>query len=93
MKWIPSGTFRMGSDAHYAEEAPAHRVSVDGFWIDECPVTNADFRRFVDATGYVTTAERPADVADYPGALPELLMPSSVVFKKTARAGRHEQPP
>jgi sulfatase modifying factor 1 len=40
MKWIPGGTFRMGSDAHYAEAAPAHSVSVDGFWIDECPVTN-----------------------------------------------------
>ena len=83
MKWIPGGTFRMGSDAHYAEEAPAHTVSVDGFWIDECPVTNADFRRFVDATGYVTSAERPASATDYPGASPELLMPSSVVFRKT----------
>jgi formylglycine-generating enzyme required for sulfatase activity len=46
-------------------------------------VTNAEFGRFVDATGYVTVAERPADPADYPGAQPELLVPASVVFKKT----------
>jgi sulfatase modifying factor 1 len=82
MRWIPGGTFLMGSAGHYAEEAPAHQVSVDGFWIDESPVTNADFRRFIDATGYVTTAERPADPADYPDARPELLAPSSVVFRK-----------
>ena len=80
---IPGGTFRMGSDRHYAEEAPAHNVRVNGFWIDRYAVTNEDFSRFVDSTGYVTLAERPANPADYPGAKPELLAPSSVMFKKT----------
>ena len=47
MVWIPGGTFRMGSDKHYAEEAPVHRVTVDGFWIDRTPVTNRQFRNFV----------------------------------------------
>ena len=67
---------------HYPEEAPAHKVSVGGFWMDRHTVTNRDFRLFVEATGYRTLAERPANDADYPGALPELLLPSSVVFKK-----------
>src|SRR6478609_590527 len=84
MAWIPGGTFTMGSDRHYPEEAPAHPVSVDGFWIDIEPVTNDTFSRFVEATGYVTLAERPANPADYPGAMPELLAPSSVVFVKPA---------
>ena len=53
MIWIPGGTFRMGSDKHYPEEAPVHRVGVDGFWIERTPVTNREFRRFVNATGYV----------------------------------------
>ena len=77
---IPGGTFVMGSDAHYPEEAPTHKVAVDGFWIDRHCVTNAQFRRFVEATGYVTLAEKPADPADYPGADPAMLAPSSVVF-------------
>jgi formylglycine-generating enzyme required for sulfatase activity len=81
MLWIRGGTFQMGSDHHYREEAPVHRVSVDGFWIDRYAVTNADFRRFVETTGYVTLAERAPDPADYPGALPELLVPASVVFR------------
>jgi formylglycine-generating enzyme len=80
MVWIPGGDFMMGSDRHYREEAPAHRVSVSGFWIDPTPVTNAEFGRFVEATGYKTVAERPADPADYPGAKTELLAPSSIVF-------------
>jgi formylglycine-generating enzyme required for sulfatase activity len=58
MAWIPEGEFLMGSDDFYPEERPAHRVAVDGFWIDEHPVTVAEFRRFVKATGYVTWAER-----------------------------------
>jgi sulfatase modifying factor 1 len=82
MAWIPGGTFLMGSDKHYPEEAPAHKVRVDGFWTDQYAVTNADFRRFIDATGYVTLAERPANAADYPGAKPELLAPSSVMFQR-----------
>ena len=82
MVWIPSGECVVGSDAHYLEERPAHRVSVNAFWIDECPVTNDQFARFVDATGYVTFAELPPDPADYPGAIPELLNPGSLVFTK-----------
>jgi sulfatase modifying factor 1 len=73
----------MGSDTHYPEESPAHEVTVDAFWIDVFTVTNAEFRRFVEATGHVTLAERPADPSMYPGALPEMLAPSSVVFRKT----------
>jgi formylglycine-generating enzyme required for sulfatase activity len=83
MVWIPGGTFRMGSDRHYPEEAPAHTVKVGGFWMSRHTVTNAEFSRFVDETGYVTLAERPANPADYPDAKPELLVPSSVVFQKT----------
>ena len=77
---LPGGTFRMGSDRHYPEERPAHKVRVDPFRIDRHPVTNAAFARFVAETGHVTSAERPADPADYPGADPALLRPSSVVF-------------
>jgi formylglycine-generating enzyme required for sulfatase activity len=82
MVWIPGDEFLMGSDHHYPEEAPAHRVRVDGFWIDRFTVTNRDFTRFVEATGHVTLAERPANPEDYPGALPEMLVPSSTMFKK-----------
>ncbi len=57
MVWMAGGSFQMGSDCHYPEERPVHRVSVDGFWIDRAPVTNREFRRFVEATGYVTSAE------------------------------------
>ncbi len=57
MVWIPGGTFCMGSDHHYPEEAPSHRVTVDGFWIDKTPVTNRQFKQFVKATGHVTVAE------------------------------------
>src|SRR5262252_8494616 len=84
MVWIPGGIFLMGSNRHYPEEAPAHRVLVDGFWIDQYTVTNADFARFVEETGYVTAAERPPRAEDYPGADPELLVPGSAVFRKPA---------
>jgi formylglycine-generating enzyme required for sulfatase activity len=80
MLWIPGGTFRMGSDHHYPEEAPAHRVAVDGFWIDRYTVTNRDFAQFTHKTGYVTVAERAPDPAQYRGARPELLVPASTVF-------------
>jgi formylglycine-generating enzyme required for sulfatase activity len=80
MVWIPGGTFVMGSDDHYPEEAPAHLCSVEGFWIDRAPVTNAQFQKFVAATGHRTQAECPADPADYPGAPPERLQPASIVF-------------
>ena len=77
---IPGGTFRMGSDQHYPEEAPVHRVTVDAFWIDRTPVTNRQFRRFVEATGHVTVAEIAPDPKDYPGALPHMLHAGSLVF-------------
>ena len=80
MIWIPGGTFRMGSDKHYPEEAPVHRVTVDGFWIDRTPVTNRKFREFVRATGHVTFAEIAPDPKDYPGALPNMLKAGSLVF-------------
>jgi formylglycine-generating enzyme len=85
MVWIPEGTFLMGSDEHYPEEAPAHPVTVDGFWMDPMTVTNAAFRRFVEATGYVTFAEKPPDPALYRDARPDLLVPGSAVFFKTTR--------
>ena len=82
MVWVSGGTFLMGSNDFYPEERPVHRVTVDGFWMDKHTVTNAEFRRFVKATGHITVAERPADPADYPGARPEMLVPSSVVFRQ-----------
>lgn len=84
MVWIAGGTFRMGSDNHYPEEAPAHRVTVDGFWIDRTSVTNRQFRQFVRETGYVSVAERMPDPADYPGALPHMLYAGSLVFSPPA---------
>ncbi|WP_368564690.1 formylglycine-generating enzyme family protein [Pseudoxanthomonas sp. UTMC 1351] len=80
MVWVPAGEYRMGSDHHYPEEAPAHPVEVDGFWMDVAPVTNARFREFVEATGHVTFCEIAPDAADYPGADPSMLTPASVVF-------------
>ena len=53
MVWVPGGTFLMGSDKHYPEEAPAHEVTVDGFWMDSHTVTNEEFRKFVEATKHV----------------------------------------
>jgi formylglycine-generating enzyme required for sulfatase activity len=83
MRHVPGGTFLMGSDHHYRDERPAHKVTVSGFWIDETTVTNADFAAFVAATGYVTVAERPIDPADYPGADPKMLAPGALVFRMT----------
>ena len=83
MVWIPGGTFEMGSNDHYPEEAPAHRVTVGGFWIDKYPVTNARFEHFARVTGYLTVAERALDPEDFPGAPPENLVPGSLVFQKT----------
>nr|WP_236778195.1 formylglycine-generating enzyme family protein [Azospirillum brasilense] len=70
----------MGSDRHYPEERPVHRVRVDGLFMDETPVTNAQFRAFVEATGHVTVAEIPPNPKDYPGALPHMLKAGSLVF-------------
>lgn len=85
MIWVPGGTFWMGSNQHYPEEAPAHRVKVDGFWIDRAPVTNATFARFVQSTGHRTQAEIAPDPRDYPGLLPEFCHPGSLVFVQPRR--------
>jgi formylglycine-generating enzyme len=85
MVMIPGGTFRMGSDRHYPEEAPVHRVTVAPFWIDRTPITNRQFRQFVDTTGYVTVAEIAPDAKDYPGALPHMLKAGSLVFTPPRR--------
>ncbi len=93
MVWIPGGNFTMGTDSSlgWADEKPAHRVHVDGFWLDETDVTNAQFRNFVDATGYVTTAEKTPDadaiLAQLPPGTPkppkENLVAGSLVFTPT----------
>ena len=81
MKWIPGGEFDMGSDEPMFRDAhPVHRVHVDGFWMDEAEVTNAQFAEFVKATGYHTVAERIPTANDYPGAKPDMLFAGSVVF-------------
>jgi len=80
MVWIFSGTFRMGSDRLYPEEAPVHRVSVSGFWIDHTPVSNRQFRDFIRITGHKTFAQIPPDAKNYPGALPHMLKAGSLVF-------------
>src|SRR6187549_1607220 len=85
MIWIEGGVFRMGSDRHYPEEAPSHRVAVDGFWIDRTPVTNRQFKRFVDATGHLTEAQIVPDPKDYPGALAGILYAGSLVFSPLPR--------
>jgi formylglycine-generating enzyme required for sulfatase activity len=84
MCWIPARTFLMGSDDFYSEERPVRSVSLDGFWMDETPVTASDFRRFVRESRYVTVAELPPDPGLYPDADPDLLVPGSLVFRKTA---------
>jgi formylglycine-generating enzyme len=86
MARVAGGIFRMGSDQHYSEEAPAHRVNVDSFWIDITPVTNAQFREFVAATGHVTYAEIAPDPKDYPGALEHMLQAGSLVFTPPKQA-------
>src|SRR5436309_16061826 len=80
---VRGGQFRMGSDRFYPEERPVRDVSVDGFWIDSHPVTVAEYRRFVKNTGHITFAEQAPEAVDYPDADPELLVPGSLVFRKT----------
>jgi formylglycine-generating enzyme required for sulfatase activity len=84
MVCIAGGTFAMGSNDHYPEEAPVHDASVGGFWMDEHPVTNLEFMRFVKATGHVTFAELPPDPSKYPGAKLENLKAGSIVFKRSS---------
>ncbi|MCP3460133.1 formylglycine-generating enzyme family protein [Bradyrhizobium sp. CCGUVB23] len=85
MVFVSGGTFLMGSDHHYPEEAPSHRASVDGFWIDRTPVTNRQFKEFVNATGHVTEAQIVPDAKDYPGAVREMLYAGSLVFSPLPR--------
>ena len=102
MVWIPPGTFDMGSDAEgaWANERPGHRVRVSGFWIDETEVTNDQYAAFVEATGYVTVAERPVDWEELktqlppgtPKPPPEMLQPGSLVFRPTREAVPLNQP-
>jgi formylglycine-generating enzyme required for sulfatase activity len=80
---LMGGTFRMGSERFYPEERPVREVTVGAFWIDRHPVTVAEFRRFVKATGHVTWSEQAPEAADYPGADPEALVPGSLVFRKS----------
>jgi sulfatase modifying factor 1 len=84
MRHIPGGTFTMGSQRFYPEEAPVRRVKVDPFWMDEAPVTNRQFATFVEETGYKTVAEIAPDPRDYPGMDPELAQPGSLVFQRTS---------
>ena len=80
MVLVPGGRFRMGSGDFYPEERPIHEVAVSDLWVDEHPVTNAQFRRFVKATGHLTVAEHAPDAADFPGAAAADLVPGSLVF-------------
>ena len=83
MVWIEGRTFLRGSDRYYPEERPKRRVAADGFWIDRTPVTNAEFERFVRATGYVTLAEQELTALGFPDAKPFALPAGSMVFKPT----------
>lgn len=85
MVWIPAGRYTMGSTDHYPEEGPVRTVEVDGFWMDETAVTNREFARFVEQTGYVTVAEKKPDPAMYPGADPAMLVPGSLTFHQPSR--------
>jgi len=79
---IEGGRFTMGADNSRPEEAPARPAEVGSFWIDRYEVTNEEFAAFVEATGYVTVAERPADPAANPGIDADLLVPGAIVFYK-----------
>lgn len=97
MVWIPTGTFTMGSEAKGSKpnESPEHSVKIDGFWMDETPVTNTEFRKFVDATGYKTIAERPVIWEEVQKQVPpgtpkppdEMLQPGSLVFTPVTGSG------
>jgi formylglycine-generating enzyme len=98
MVWIPGGEFTIGSTLEMAraDEKPAHRVRVEGFWMDATEVTNKQFRAFVEATGYVTTAEKAPDLHEImaqlrPGTPPpsaDMLVPGSIVFVSPSTPGQ-----
>jgi sulfatase modifying factor 1 len=93
MVWIPGGEFSMGSEDpresvcggpdSMRDARPICRVAVDGFWMDKTEVTNEQFEKFVQATGYVTTAERKPTQEEFPTAPPERLIAGSTVFTPT----------
>jgi formylglycine-generating enzyme len=93
MVWIPGGEFSMGSTVESEslcslpgvtrDALPVHRVSVDGFWMDATELTNEEFQKFVNATGYITVAERTPTKEEFPGAPPENLVAGSTVFTPT----------
>ena len=87
MVWIAGGTFTMGDEREWPEERPAHQVTVSGFWIDRHEVTNAQFSRFVAATGYRTMAEQGVDAAKRPDLPPEALVPGAMVFDADGETG------
>ena len=104
MVWIPGGEFSMGAAEQPGmndvgmqatlDSRPIHRVYVDGFWMDATEVTNAQFAQFVDATSYVTVAERTPRAEDFPGAPPENLVAGAVVFSppRPSRPARQSFP-
>ena len=85
MVWIAGGSFLMGSEEFYPEERPVHEARSDGFWMDQHPVTVAEFRRFVRDTGHTTVAETTPDAAAFPDASPDQLVPGSLVFTPPTR--------
>ena len=84
MVWIPGGTFWMGADDGQPDEKPVHEITVDGFWMDKTEVSNEQFEKFIQATSYITVAERKPDAKDFPGVPPENLVPGSIVFSPPA---------
>lgn len=93
MVWIPEGTFQMGADdSAFPDSRPMHKVALDGFWMDEHEVTNAEFAKFVQATGYITVAERQLNPADFPGVPVENVVPGSGVFMPTSQAVSLDNP-
>ena len=91
MVWVPAGSFAFG-DTVYREETPVRPATVKGFWMDRTEVTNAEFARFVQATGYVTTAERPVDAQLHPGLPPQMQQPGAVVFVNPTELRRGGDP-
>ena len=93
MVWVPGGTFWMGcDDCGMPDARPLHLVRVAGFWMDEAPVTNQAFERFVRETGYVTIAERPLDPEQFPGVPASKLIPGSAVFVPPASVRSLDNP-
>lgn len=93
MVWIAGGTFVMGSDdPAFPDAQPLHQVKLDGFWMDDHEVTNAEFAAFINATHYVTVAERPLDPREFPGVPAENLVPGSAVFSPPSHSVSLDDP-